>query len=50
MTTRGAKEKEMHLVAELIEQVLNAPEDERVIAKVREKVNQTMADFPLFAW
>ncbi|MDY4706025.1 MAG: serine hydroxymethyltransferase, partial [Prevotella sp.] len=42
MTTRGAKEDMMHLVAELIETVLNAPEDEQVIASVREKVNATM--------
>ena len=50
MTTRGAKEDMMHLVAELIEEVLNAPEDERVIARVREKVNATMKDYPLFAY
>ena len=31
ITTRGAKEDLMILVAELIEQVLNNPEDERVI-------------------
>lgn len=49
MTTRGAKEEMMHLIAELIEMVLNAPEDERVIACVREKVNATMKDYPLFA-
>ena len=34
MTTRGAKEDMMHLIAELIEEVLNAPEDEKVIARV----------------
>ena len=50
MTTRGAKEDMMHLVAELIETVLNAPEDEQVIASVREKVNATMKDYPLFAY
>ena len=44
MTTRGAKEDMMHLVAELIEEVLNAPEDEQVITRVREKVNLTMKD------
>lgn len=46
MTTRGAKEDMMHLIAELIEEVLNAPEDEKVIARVREKVNETMKDYP----
>jgi len=50
MTTRGAKEDMMHLIAELIETVLNAPEDEKVIAEVREKVNATMKDYPLFAY
>ena len=50
MTTRGAKEDMMHLIAELIEEVLNAPEDEKVIARVREKVNATMKDYPLFAY
>ena len=42
MTTRGAKEDIMLLVAELIEEVLNAPEDQAVIEKVRNKVNETM--------
>ena len=50
LTTRGAKEDTMHLVAELIEEVLNAPEDEQVIARVREKVNETMKAYPLFAY
>lgn len=50
MTTRGAKEDIMLLVAELIEEVLNAPEDQAVIEKVRKKVNETMKSFPLFAY
>lgn len=50
LTTRGAKEDMMHLVAELIEEVLNAPEDEQVIARVRKKVNETMKAYPLFAY
>lgn len=50
MTTRGAKEDLMVLIAELIEEVLNAPEDETVIAKVRQKVNDTMKNYPLFAY
>lgn len=50
LTTRGAKEDMMHLVAELIEEVLNAPEAEQVIARVREKVNETMKAYPLFAY
>lgn len=50
MTTRGAKEDMMHLVAELIEEVLNDPENGQVITRVREKVNDTMKDYPLFAY
>jgi glycine hydroxymethyltransferase len=50
ITTRGAKEDLMVLIAELIEEVLNDPENEQVIAKVRAKVNETMANYPLFAY
>ena len=50
ITTRGAKEDFMVEVAELIETVLNAPEDEQVIAKVRAHVNEIMQQFPLFAY
>lgn len=50
ITTRGAKEDLMVLIAELIEEVLNAPEDEAVIARVRQRVNETMKNYPLFAW
>ena len=50
ITTRGAKEDLMLEIAELIETVLNAPEDEAVIAKVREKVNATMVNYPMFAY
>ena len=50
ITTRGAKEDLMVLVAELIEKVLNTPEDEKVIANVRHEVNETMKNYPLFAW
>ena len=50
ITTRGAKEDLMVLIAELIETVLNAPTDETVIAAVRARVNEVMKDYPLFAW
>lgn len=50
ITTRGAKEEMMDLIAELIEEVLNSPEDDRVIASVREKVVDTMKNYPLFAY
>ncbi len=50
ITTRGAKEDLMLQIAEMIEEVLNAPEDEQVIANVRKRVNATMANYPLFAY
>ena len=50
ITTRGAKEDLMVLIAELIVEVLNDPENEEVIARVRAKVNETMKDYPLFAY
>ena len=50
MTTRGATEDLMHLVASLIDEVLADPENEQVIKRVREKVNETMKDYPLFAY
>ncbi|SDF20238.1 serine hydroxymethyltransferase [Bacteroidales bacterium KHT7] len=51
ITTRGAKEDLMIEIANMIETVLNAPEDEAVIAKVRAQVNEIMTGYPkLFAW
>jgi len=50
ITTRGAKEDLMVLIAELIERVLDNPENEEVIAEVRSKVNETMKSYPLFAY
>lgn len=50
MTTRGAKEDMMELIADLIDEVLKHPEDDAVIKTVREKVNATMKDYPLFAY
>lgn len=50
ITTRGAKEDLMILIAELIEEVLNDPENELVIANVRARVNEKMQEYPLFAY
>jgi glycine hydroxymethyltransferase len=50
ITTRGAKEDMMDLIADLIEEVLNAPEDAKVIASVKQKVTETMKNYPLFAY
>lgn len=50
ITTRGAKENLMGEIVEMIDTVLSNPEDEKTIASVREKVNATMADYPMFAY
>jgi len=50
ITTRGAKEELMGDIVEMIDTVLSNPEDEKVIASVREKVNATMKDYPMFAY
>ena len=50
ITTRGAKEEMMVKIAELIERVLNAPEDEKNIAAVRSEVNTMMEKYPLYAY
>ncbi|MBQ6800082.1 MAG: serine hydroxymethyltransferase, partial [Bacteroidaceae bacterium] len=50
ITTRGAKEDLMLEIAEMIETVLNNPEDESVIASVRQRVNETMKNYPIFAY
>ena len=50
ITTRGAKEDLMVKIAAWIEEVLNDPENENVIAKVRGEVNAEMKNYPLFAW
>ena len=50
ITTRGVKEDFMPVIAEMIETVLNAPEDEKVIAAVRRRVNEYMSEYPLFAY
>ena len=50
ITTRGAKEDLMVKIVDLIDTVLANPENEAVIKAVREEVNKTMKDYPLFAY
>jgi glycine hydroxymethyltransferase len=50
ITTRGAKEELMGEIVEMIDTVLCNPENEAVIKSVREKVNATMKDYPMFAY
>ncbi len=50
ITTRGLKEDKMGWIVELIDTVLQDPENEQTITKVRETVNAEMVKYPLFAW
>ena len=50
ITTRGLKEKHMEPIVEMIDEVINNYEDEKVIIAVRDRVNKMMADFPIFDW
>lgn len=47
VTTRGMKEPEMERIAVLITDVLKAPQDEGVIARVREQVVDLTSRFPV---
>ncbi|MBL7903638.1 MAG: serine hydroxymethyltransferase [Bacteroidales bacterium] len=50
VTTRGLREEHMPVIVDLIDEVLSNTENEAVIEQVREKVNEMMSEFPLFAW
>ena len=50
ITTRGAKEDLMVTIAEMIESVLDAHQDESVILSVKKRVNSIMSEYPLFAY
>ncbi|GBU08071.1 serine hydroxymethyltransferase [Bacteroidales bacterium] len=50
ITTRGAKEPLMQEIVEMIDAVLSNSDKENVIKSVKDKVNHTMKDYPLFAW
>jgi glycine hydroxymethyltransferase len=48
VTTRGMKEPEMRRIADLIDRVLRAPEDGKVIRDAREEVRELASEFPLY--
>ena len=50
ITTRGLKEKHMVKIVTLIDEVISDIENEAKIVKVGKKVNEMMAEFPLFAF
>jgi glycine hydroxymethyltransferase len=49
LTTRGMGTVEMTIIARLIGRVLDAPDDEKVLAKVRGEVKDLCAHFPMYA-
>jgi len=48
VTTRGLKEKQMEKIVELIDSVINDPDSEHNIKKVRNKVNELVEKYPLY--
>ena len=50
ITTRGLKEKHMPLIVDMIDEVICDIENQDLILKVRKRVNEMMADYPLFAY
>jgi glycine hydroxymethyltransferase len=50
ITTRGIKEDAIPQIVDLIDEVLMNIDNEEIIANVRKKVNDLMAQFPLFAY
>jgi glycine hydroxymethyltransferase len=48
ITTRGLKEKQMEKIVELIDSVINDPDSEHNIKKVRTKVNELVEKYPLY--
>jgi glycine hydroxymethyltransferase len=48
ITSRGLKEAQMKKIVSLIDKVLMAPEDEKVINKVKSEVNTMMEKYPLY--
>ena len=50
ITTRGLKEEHMEPIVDLIDDVISNIDNTAKLTAVREKVNEMMAEFPLFAW
>lgn len=50
ITTRGLKEHHMPVIVDLIDEAIANADNEEVTTKIRERVNELMSDFPLFAY
>jgi len=49
ITTRGIKEKHIEQIVEFIDMVINAPEDEHTVKKVKKMVHRLMEAHPLYS-
>jgi glycine hydroxymethyltransferase len=49
ITTRGLKEQDMLKIVSLIDRVIMAIEDESVIVRTKNEVNEMMSSLPMFA-
>lgn len=48
MTTRGLKEADMRQIVNWLDRVLMSPDDENLLIKVKDEVNEFMKGFPLY--
>jgi glycine hydroxymethyltransferase len=49
VTTRGMKEADMLQIVEWIDALIQSPEDDATIDRIRSEVNAYMKNFPLYA-
>src|ERR1035437_1666464 len=50
ITTRGLRGKHMPIIVDLVDEVISNINNASVIDSVRERVNEMMAELPLFSW
>jgi glycine hydroxymethyltransferase len=48
VTTRGMKEDDMETIVAMIDKILMKPDDEKLIAGIRQEVKDMMKGFPLY--
>lgn len=48
LTTRGMREEDMDVIAELIDKAITNKSDEKILLKVKEEVNELTSRFPLY--
>jgi glycine hydroxymethyltransferase len=50
VTTRGMVEQDMEVIVELMDRVIQSPEDEKILKSVGTKVRKLTREFDLFTW